>query len=467
MSLKSRGWKLALPLVALTAVAVSMFAVAASASPKQAGTIRVAILSDCKGAFGSFYDQDIAGTIAAFSQYAGAKPKNNKKPSAGMTDGKVGSSTIKLVGIGCGDDTAALALKETKRLVEGLKADVLIGPLSGDESIAVAQYAKAHPKLTVIIGTAGAQDTTLKVRAKNVFRFNGDGAQWNAGLGKLALKAGLKNMALIADDYSFAWTSAAGFVVDYCGRGGKISKRVYPPLNETDYSSWVRQLPPPDEVDGYFWAVGGAGLIPSLKAFEQAYGPIKGKQFVGNGFWTVTGYEEIGNRAVGSVGGTFGVAGDLKGARPAAYYRIMGKWFKEIPPFGDNSKGQQGSSNFVYNYYNGTWGFLTALKQVDGDMSDGGIRLRQALARVVVPGAYGDIRLDKYRQAVQGQYNQKMISRGGKLTAVTVAYVPNVDATFGGVFDGTPSPGRTFPACKKYKLPWAGKERPVVNGIVK
>ena len=110
---------------------------------------------------------------------------------------------------------------------------------------------------------------------------------------------------------------------------------------------------------------------------------------------------------------------------------------------------------------------ITALKQVDGDMSDGGVKLRSALGRVTVPGAFGDIRLDKYRQAIQGQYNQKLISKGGKLTAVTVAYVPDVEQTFGGVFTGTPSPGRAYPPCKRVKLPWIGKERPVVNGVVK
>ena len=70
--------------------------------------------------------------------------------------------------------------------MEQLDADVMIGPLSGDESIAIANYAKQHPDKTFVDGSAGAQDTTLKVQAPNFFRFNGDGAQWNAGLGDIA-----------------------------------------------------------------------------------------------------------------------------------------------------------------------------------------------------------------------------------------------------------------------------------------
>ena len=133
------------------------------------------------------------------------------------------------MGIGCSNDKADTAIKETRRLMEQLKADIMIGPLSGDESIAVANYAKQHPDKTFVDGSAGAQDTTLKVRAPNFFRFNGDGAQWNAGLGDLAYnKLHWKTAAVIADDYSFAWTSAAGFIAEFCAAGGKVDQAGLP-----------------------------------------------------------------------------------------------------------------------------------------------------------------------------------------------------------------------------------------------
>ena len=52
---------------------------------------------------------------------------------------------IKIVAVGCGSDQADLAIKETRRIIEQNKADVMIGPLSGDESVAIAKYAKAAP----------------------------------------------------------------------------------------------------------------------------------------------------------------------------------------------------------------------------------------------------------------------------------------------------------------------------------
>ena len=37
------------------------------------GPIKVAYLSDCEGAFGAFFEPDIAGANLAFIQYAGAQ----------------------------------------------------------------------------------------------------------------------------------------------------------------------------------------------------------------------------------------------------------------------------------------------------------------------------------------------------------------------------------------------------------
>jgi branched-chain amino acid transport system substrate-binding protein len=317
--------------------------------PRSGGSgtpIKIAIMSECKGAFGSFDNQNMAGAVAALAQFAGAKPKNPNKPKDGFTGGAIGDHPLKLVGVGCGDDTADTAIKEVRRLMEQLDADVMIGPLSGDESIAVANYAKQHPDKTFVDGSAGAQDTTLKVQAPNFFRFNGDGAQWNAGLGDIAFnQLGWKTAAVVADDYSFGWTSAAGFIAEFCAVGGQVTKRIFPPLNTTDYSSYAQQTP--TDVDGVFVAVGGAGLIPYLKAYEQAKGPIDAKKFQGNLFWGTPGqFEQLGPRVADVYIGGAGTAGDLDtpGAQDYAN-NIIGKWFTSFKPGGDAAP--QASSTFT------------------------------------------------------------------------------------------------------------------------
>ena len=235
-------------------------------------------------------------------------PRRNSTTTAldGFTGANVGGLDIELVGIGCGDDTADRIIQEVRTLVEQDGAEVVIGPLSGDESIAVANYAKDHPEVTFIDGIAGAQDTTLKVQAPNYFRFHGDGAQWNAGLGdRLHNEAGWDTVAVIADDYSFGWTSAAGFIADFCAVGGDVVSRVFPPLGTTDYSSFVQQLPDPDEVDGYFWVVGGTGTNAALEAFVNAKGDLDGRQHAGNLFFSPALASALGPNIAGAYVGGF------------------------------------------------------------------------------------------------------------------------------------------------------------------
>jgi branched-chain amino acid transport system substrate-binding protein len=462
MSALKRRWKL-VPLVVL-AVLVAAFATSAATAKGTASTIKVAVLSDCQGAFGSFDNQDLAGVVTAMAQFAGGKAKNPNKPRDGWTGASINGHPLQLVGVGCSNDRADTAIKETKRLMEQLGADILIGPLSGDESIAVANYAKQHPTKTFVNGSAGAQDTTLKVRAPNFFRFNGDGGMWNAGLGDLAYnKLGWKTAAVIADDYSFAWTSAAGFIAEFCAVGGKVTKRVFPPLNTTDYSSFAQQLP--TNVDGTFVAVGGAGLIPFLKAYEQAHGPIDGKKFIGNLFWGTPGqFQQLSTRVVGAYVGGAGTAGDLATPAAKAYNAQVGKVFKTIPPFG--AAAPQASSTFVFGFYVNTWGLLQGLKAVGGDISGGQKKLQAAISKVKLQTPYGPIHLDANRQGVVPIYYAQLINKAGKLAVKTVGYIPQVDQTFGGTFSPTtPAPGRTSPACVKRSLPWIGKtQHPKVVG---
>jgi branched-chain amino acid transport system substrate-binding protein len=444
--------------IAVAATAVFALAAAAAFGRPTAGTpIRIAVMSDCQGDFGSFDNQDLAGVVTAMSQFAGGHPKNPNKPRDGWVGASVGGHPLELVGIGCGNATPDKAITETKRLMEQLKADIMIGPLSGDESIAIANYAKQHPKQTFVDGAAGAQDTTLKVRAPNFFRFNGDGAQWNAGLGDLAHnKLGWKTAAVVADDYSFAWTSAAGFIAEFCAVGGQVTKRVFPPLGTTDYSSYAQQLP--TNVDGTFVAVGGAGLIPFLKAYEQAHGPIDGKKFIGNLFWGTPGeFQQLGTRVSGAYLGGAGTAGDLATAAAQAYTKQVGRTFHTIPPFG--AAAPQASSTFTYGYYINTWGLIEGLKAVNGDISGGQKALQQAIGKVSLNSPYGPVKLDANRQAILNVFYQQLYLKDGKLAVKTVGEVPGVTQTFGGTFStSTPPPGRTNPPCTKRSLPWIGKE---------
>jgi branched-chain amino acid transport system substrate-binding protein len=339
----------------------------------------------------------------------------------------------------------------------------MIGPLSGDEAVAIANWAKANPQKTVIIGTAGSQDPTMQIAPKNLFRYHGDGAQWNAGLGEIVYKKlGWRTAALIGDDYSFPWTSAAGIIADFCGIGGRITKRVWTPPQGGDYAPFIRQLPRPNQVDGYFWLVGGANTGAALTAFEQAYGSVKATQHSGNLFLYFLGnFATVAPKLVGSYFGGFGTAQTgLKTPRANAYVKQAGKWFPGVADVNDG---------FFYNYWNAAWALVQGLNKSNGQV---GAALQRALPKTLKPAFQvannGILRLDSRRQAIQDQYPLQIIrGAGGKPAAAVAGYVPNVDQTFGGYFGpNKKAPGRTVPACVKRKLPWQGKIKVVKNGRI-
>ncbi len=420
------------------------------------GPIKVAYLSDCEGAFGAFYEPDIAGANTAFIKYAGGTAAGSK-PSDGLDGAKVAGKDIKIVGVGCANDTADKAIEETRRLMEQEDADILIGPLSGDEGIAVANYAKEHPDKTFINGTSGAQDATLKVQAPNFFRFHSDGAQWSAGLGDYAYnKLGWKKAAIIGDDYSFPYTSLAGFVAEFCAAGGQITKRIWPPLGEKDYSNFISQIP--DDVDGIYYGIGGAGLVSFMKQYQEQKGKIDPKKTMGNVFFDdPLVLKEVSNAVTGAY--TAGpTAADSNDPKVADYVKQLDDAYgKEISGLA--------SSVFVYNYYNAAWALIKGLEAVKGDITDQS-KLQEALNTVTLDAPWGEIKLDENRNGIADNFVKEIVpdTNGDKIPDVkTIRQVPGVEQTFGGTFTAdTPPPDRTNPKCEKGNQPaWVGNAKEV------
>ncbi len=435
--------------------------------------VRLGIMAECEGAFGAFNEDVVAGVVLALVRFAGATSNSTTTALEGFSGATAGGVPIELVGIGCGDDTADRAITEIQTLVEQDGANVVIGPLSGDESIAIANYAKDHPEVTFIDGIAGAQETTLHVQAPNYFRFHGDGAQWNAGLGDiLHNQQGWDTVAVIADDYSFGWTSAAGFIADFCAVGGEVVSRVFPPLGTTDYSSFVAQLPDPDEVDGYFWVVGGTGTNASLEAFVNAKGDLTGDQHAGNLFFSPNLASALGPDIAGAyVGGFATLPGDIMTPAIQEYIDAANSTWETLA--GANTGNEPGEPSialtfgFAYGYYSAGVALVEALNEVGGDLSDNHAALRASLAALVLDLPYGQVSLDENRHGIVDVGLSQLVLEGDEVVSKTVALIPQVDQSFGGTFSpDTPAPSRDFPECEPRELPWVGNAIPVVDGVI-
>ena len=222
----------------------------------------------------------------------------------------------------------------------------MVGPLSGDEAVRSRNYAKSHPTRRSSSAPPGSQDPTLQIAPKNVFRYYGDGAQWNAGIGEILYKKlGWRKAAIIMDDYSFGWTSAAGIIADFCAIGGQITKRVFPPLQHDG----LLAVRPAAAAPGH-----GRRLLLGRRrdrnrarpqGVRAGLRPIEPKQHAGNLFFCVPRRRQRSSARGSSARTSAGSArpAGSKTAPAKAYEAIVKKWYPEDPGIEDG---------FVYNYYN-------------------------------------------------------------------------------------------------------------------
>ena len=153
------------------------------------------------------------------------------------------------------------------------------------------------------------------------------------------------------------------------------SQRVFPPLNTTDYSSFIAQLPDPDEVDGYFWVVGGTGTQASLEAFVNAKGDLNGAQHAGNLFFNPGLASALGPGIAGAyVGGFASLAGDIQTPEIEAYAASSdATWDTLAGPMTSDEPGPPSTTltfGFAYGYYTAGLALIQALNAVEGDLSD-------------------------------------------------------------------------------------------------
>jgi branched-chain amino acid transport system substrate-binding protein len=401
--------------------------------------IKIGIFSNNEGAFAPFEGQTWGGAMLPLINRGATAVSGD--PTEGVENATIAGHPIEIV-YGGSDSTPDKAVEEARRLVEQEQVDILVGPLSGSEGIAVANYSKEQPDVTFVNGISGAQDTTLKVRSPNFFRFHNDGTQWTAGLGDYAYnELGWRNVVTIGDDYDFSYSQVAGFVAEFCSIGGNVTERLWPPLGEEDYSSYITQIP--EDVDGFFMDVGGTGTVAFVKQYGQLRGNLADKIMGGIFMTDPVILEELGDQVVGVV--TAGMtAGDSQEPAYLEYAQGLGEAYPELEG--------TASSVFAYGYYTAMEAIAQGLEQVEGDLSDGHAAFREALSNLELDAPLGPIKLDENRQAIMDNFLQQIVADtndDGVPDVKTIKTIPQVDQTFAGAFSPeTPPPDRTHPECK-------------------
>ncbi|MBA1149017.1 ABC transporter substrate-binding protein [Ectothiorhodospiraceae bacterium WFHF3C12] len=406
----------------LRTAALTLLAIPALAAG-QDDTIKIGAIATLEGAFATLGQDGIRGVKMALEAH----------------DYEIGGKSIELI-TESSDASPDSAVQAARKLVENDEVDIVIGPLSGSEGIALRDYSKTQPQVTFFNGASAAQSTTLRESSENFFRFSTDGAQWMAGLGEYVYEEkGWERVAVVAEDYSFPYTQVMGFLLDYCSRGGSVAERFWVPIGNSDYSSIVYSIP--QDIDAIYVALGGSDAVNFLTQYQQAGGQ---KPMIG-GSITVDQ----------SVLSAKGLGRDYLAGTPSAG-PIADNWQNEdwrafVERYQDTfPDGLPSPSLFAHGYYVNTLAATTALAEVDGELGDHQ-RYREVVSNLELDTPTGTVYLDENRQAVADIFVTEVAqNEDGSLYNKVVEVVPEVNQTLGrdrDEFMELGKPSRTNPPC--------------------
>jgi branched-chain amino acid transport system substrate-binding protein len=368
-------------------------------------TIKVGLLATLEGPFTVLGQDGVRGAELALKE-------------AGY---KAGGKKIEVIKASS-DASPDSAVKAARKLVEQDGVAILIGPLSGDEGLAVKDYAKTQPNVTFVNGTSAAQDTTLRDPAPNFYRFSTDGAQWMAGLGDYVYNdKKYRTVVTIAEDYSFPYTQVFGFMASFCRDGGHVPKKFWVPIGNKDFSSIIAAIP--DKVDAIYVALGGADGVNFLTQYQQAGGTAP----------LIGGSITVDQTVLSTKGKQRDYVVGTPSAGPIADNSDDPAWKKFVADYKAAYKdGFPSPSLFAQGYYINTKAVLLALDKVGGDLSDKEVKFRDALGKLEFDTPTGKVKLDKNRQAIADNYLTEVAKADdGHLYNKVIKVVPAVNQTLG------------------------------------
>jgi branched-chain amino acid transport system substrate-binding protein len=338
------------------------------------------------------------------------------------------------------DATPDVALARARKLIEQDEVDLIIGPLSGAEGIALRDYSRTLEGKTIVNGSSGAADTTLRDPSPNFFRFNTEGTQWMAGLGTYAYEEmGAEHVALVAADYAFPYAQVFGFMHEYCAVGGEVTK-LWSPLNTTDFSSIIAQIP--SDADAIVLIQGGTDALAFLTQFAEAGGDLP---IIGG---SITADQTL----LSARGPHQRLMEGMVAAGPIADLNDDPEWVEFVDRYRERwPDGFDSPSIHAFNYYTNTTAVIKALQEVDGDLSDNQQAFQEALANLEFTNPMGaNVRLDDNRQAISDIFLTRVVNDNGTMRTEAFGRTEDVSQTMGmetEEFLALGAPSRDNPDC--------------------
>ncbi len=158
------------------------------------------------------------------------------------------------------------AKTKAQELVEREKVDIIVGPLAAFELLAITDYI-AQAK-TPLMSLAAAEDVTQRRPNPYFLRASACSSQSMHPMADYAAKEmKLKKMITISEDFAFGYEQMGGFQQTFEDEGGRILKKLWPPLVTPDYTPFVAQIA---DCDGVCQGFAGSNPLRFMKQYASA-----------------------------------------------------------------------------------------------------------------------------------------------------------------------------------------------------
>jgi branched-chain amino acid transport system substrate-binding protein len=220
----------------------------------------------------------------------------------------------------------------------------------------------------------------------------------------------LKRAATISEDFAFGYEQMAGFQRVFEDNGGKVVKKLWPPLVTPDYTPYIAQI---GEVDGVFNGFAGSNPVKFMRAYADL--GLKAKIPLLGG-WTAMDdalLKSLGDEAVGVLSAHwYSADADIPGNKH--FVADMQKDYGVLP--GGYSAGMYVAGQVVE----------AALTKTGGKSDDKKAFIDAMRAVALTDTPRGPVKFDHFGNIVGDVFIRRCERKNGQLVNTVIKTYPNV-----------------------------------------
>jgi branched-chain amino acid transport system substrate-binding protein len=302
------------------------------------------------------------------------------------------------------------AKTKAQELIERDKVNVILGPLAAFELLAILDYVR--DKETPLISEAAAEDVTQRKANAFIIRPSSTSAQCCHAIADYAVKElKYKRAATISEDFAFGYEQMSGFQRVFEDGGGKVVKKLWPPLVTPDYTPYIAQI---GNVDCVFNGFAGSNPVKFMRSYADL--GLKGKIPLLAG-WTAMDdalLRSLGDEAIGVVSAHW-YSADFDSPSNKRLVAALERDYKVLP--GGYAAGMYIAGQCVE----------AAIEKLGGK-SDDRKALADALHQVSLTDTpRGTVKFDHLGNVVGDVFIRKCERKNGQLVNTVVKRYPNVN----------------------------------------